>query len=527
MKRRHFLKSLAGFGYFFIDAKSALARTFPQYFSAQGSETLTVYRSGSSYGNSVPIWWRYDVPYVSAFKLARALDYQTYFNHEKKKLVIYLPSNRIVIAAENPFAIIDDKTLQMPLPALWKSEEIYVPLSYLVPLINEYSNLSLNYDGNRQELRIGQERYNVAGVDIDAKNNGIVIRIRTSRKYEKGEISMDMRYDWLHVDLYGGTADINLLSKTPRAGYIREVKAFQFKDLLSVAFRLRKEPISKDIYQEESSNEIVVILRYQEELADADIDAAEQEVPVDDEIQKQLEQERKRWLIDTVVIDAGHGGQDPGALGANKLREKDIVLPVALKLGELIERKLPGVKVVYTRKDDQFVELRRRTQIANENNAKVFISIHANSNRSKKASGFETYLLGPEKGELAQEVAQKENSVIQFESPGSQQHYEGINRILVGMAHTAFMKQSEHLAEQVQDEMGKRLRSLSMKDRGVKQAHFWVMVGASMPSILVEIGFVTNSYEARILRTSSHQQKIAEGIFYGLQQFKKDYENAI
>ncbi|MCB0259216.1 MAG: N-acetylmuramoyl-L-alanine amidase, partial [Calditrichaeota bacterium] len=103
----------------------------------------------------------------------------------------------------------------------------------------------------------------------------------------------------------------------------------------------------------------------------------------------------------------------------------------------------------------------------------------------------------------------------------------GINAILAGMAQSAFMRQSEHLASGVQTEMGKRLRSLNLKNRGVKQAGFWVMVGASMPSILVEIGFITNKYESRIMKTASHQQKIAEGIFYGLEQYKRDHENAI
>lgn len=527
MKRRHFLKSLPGLGYLLFDIKSAFARAFPNLFPEERRDELTVYRAGSSYGKKLPIWWRSDVAYVSAFGLAEALNYQTYFNQEKKKLVIYLPNNRVVLASDNPFVLIDSKPLQMPLPALWRSKEIYIPLPYLVLLINQFSNLQLTYNENLQQLRIGQERFNVAGVDIDSKTNGVVIRIRTSKRFKKGEISMDTRFDWLHVDLYGGTGDTGLISRTPRAGHVREVKAFQFKELLSIAFRLRTQPVSKDIYQEDGSNEVVVILRYREELAETDIKEAERELPVEDDVQQQLEQERKRWLIDTVVIDAGHGGRDPGAIGHNKVREKDVALAVSLKLGDLIERNMPGVRVVYTRRTDQFVELRQRTQIANENNAKIFISIHANSNRSKKASGFETYILGPEKGEMAQEVAQKENSVIQFESPGSQQHYEGINRILVGMAHSAFMKQSEHLAEKVQGEMARRLRSLSMNNRGVKQAHFWVMVGASMPSILVEIGFVTNSYEARILRTAAHQQQIAEGIFQGLQKFKKDYENSI
>ena len=140
---------------------------------------------------------------------------------------------------------------------------------------------------------------------------------------------------------------------------------------------------------------------------------------------------------------------------------------------------------------------------------------------------FETYILGPEKGESAKEVVLKENSVISFEDASTQNQYQGINTILATMAQSAFMHQSEHLASLIQEEVDKKTQAINLKNRGVKQAPFWVMVGASMPSVLTEIGFITNAYEARILKTSSYQQKIAEGIFNGLRRFKKDYENAI
>ena len=529
MKRRQFLKSIPAAGYLLLDIQEALAKALPRFFPSD-KNSLTVYRSGSASGISIPITWRYETAFVSTQELAEAFNYNTYFNAEKQKIVIYFPQNKMVLSAENPFVIIDNKTLHMPLSTIWENSQILAPLPYLFPLVNRYTNISWDYDSTGQVLRYLKEKYNVAGIDIDVKKNGVVIRIRTSRRYKKGEMSIDMRYNWLHVDLYGANADVAQLNKTAAKGPVREVKLHQFDQLLSVAFHLKSEPISKEIFQDESSNEVVVTLRYKEEIAEADIAEASEEdldIPLDDDIQKQLEKERKRWLIDTIVIDPGHGGKDPGAIGAGGLKEKDVVLPISLKLGKLIKQKMPGVKVIYTRKDDRFIELRRRTQIANENHAKLFISIHANANRSKKANGFETYLLGPTRGSEASDVASRENAVIKFEPPGSQQHYEGINTILAGMAQSAFMRQSEHLASQVQNEVARRLRSLKMRNRGVKQAGFWVMVGASMPSILVETGFITNKFDARILKTASHQQKIAEGIFDGLRLFKKDYENAI
>ncbi|RMI15189.1 MAG: hypothetical protein D6681_04465 [Calditrichaeota bacterium] len=526
MKRREFLGNLPALGWFFVEAQQALGKTLAGCF-LHDNNYLMVYPVNHNLGVPVPIWWEYGLAYVSAQKLADAFRFHTFLNQEKRKLVIYLPQNQVVVGADLPYVIIDGKAFQMPVEALWNEGEIYVPLRYLVPLINRFTNLSLTYDEALLELRANSKGFNVAGLTIETKKNGMVIRIRTSRKFKRGEISTDIRNDWLHVDLYRASGDKELLEKTPGRGMIRKVQVFQFPELLSLAFQLKKFPLSREVYQDGDTDEVVVILRYSEELPEEELADDEGDMPVDEEIEKQLAEERKRWFIDTVVIDPGHGGKDPGAIGVGGLREKDVVLAIALKLGHLIRRKLRGVRVVFTRTTDTFVELRRRTQIANENGAKVFISIHANANRSRHASGFESYILGPEKGEAASSVVERENSVIKFEDPGSQRHYQGINTILAKMMQAAFMKQSEQLAANVQEEMAERLRRLHMKNRGVKQAPFWVMVGATMPSVLVETGFITNPQDARILGNSRHQQRIAEGIFAGLQQFKREYESTI
>lgn len=529
MDRRNFFKQLAGITFLFFEIKKGIARPFQDFLSNFSSSELTVFPTGGRTGIKIPLVWKNGIAYVSAFQLSGALQYHTYFNEEKRKIVIYFPQNKLLISANNPFVLIDSQTLQMPAKAVWHKKEIFVPLTFLIPLMNQYSNLRMEYDEKALTLHIAQKRYNVTSIQIDARENGTVVRIATSLNFQKGEMSLTKRYQWHHIDLYGGKADLELLKKTPLKGLIRQIKVDYFGELLSIAFLLRQEPLSSEIYQDQFSNDVVAVFRTKEQISDAGNDPEEtsESGAPNSETERHLDEERKRWLIDTIVIDPGHGGKDPGAIGDKKVYEKDIVLEVGLKLGELIKKNMPGVKVIYTREDDRFVPLRRRTQIANENNGKVFISIHANSNKRKNISGFESYILGPEKGESAKEVVLKENSVISFEDPSSQKEYEGINMILATMAQSAFMRQSEHLASLVQDEMHKKLRTLNLKNRGVKQAPFWVMVGASMPSVLCEIGFITNSYEARILKTAAYQQKIAEGIYNGLRRFKIDYESAI
>jgi len=237
-----------------------------------------------------------------------------------------------------------------------------------------------------------------------------------------------------------------------------------------------------------------------------------------------LDDARARWRLDTVVIDAGHGGHDTGAIGAGGLREKDLVLPVALKLGQYLE-ELMDLNVVYTRKDDRFVTLRNRGKIANESGGKLFISIHANAARNRTGHGTETYFLGMHKTNAAQHVMERENSVIQYESDPNA--YTGLNEAALieqTLAQSAYMRSSEHLAGLVQQQFTQRVGRV---DRGVKQAGFYVLWGASMPAILIELGFVTNSQEAAFLNSENGQIYLASAIFRAVREFKARYEKGL
>jgi N-acetylmuramoyl-L-alanine amidase len=228
----------------------------------------------------------------------------------------------------------------------------------------------------------------------------------------------------------------------------------------------------------------------------------------------------QRWRLDTIVIDAGHGGHDSGAV-AHGYREKDLCLGVAQKLGALLEDEL-GVDVVYTRQTDRFITLKERGRIANEAGGKLFISIHANAAHNGTASGTETFFLGMHKGEAARSVMERENSVIELES--DQSHYTSMtdeSLILQTLAHSAYMRKSEELASLVEDALSVET---ARKSRGVKQAGFYVLWSASMPAILVEMGFITNRREAVFLASSAGQDYVANAILRAVKSFKERYE---
>jgi N-acetylmuramoyl-L-alanine amidase len=535
MNRRIFLKKSALLALLSFEIKHAFNGLIAAVFSSRANdnspESLTI-KVDNKTTITIPILWRNGMAYLSTVKFARGLQYHTYFNDDKKKIVLYLPKNKVVVTASNAFVVVDDLTYQMPAPAIWEQGEIQVPARYFLPLLERRTSLSLDYDESRQQLRITEKDINITDVTISSRENGTLIRIKTLKTFKEGEVTADMRYGWLHVDIYTGKIDKERIDKTRPAGLVSRIKTFQFAELASLAFFLRAEPLSREIIHNPDNNEILVVLRTDEELPDdemkKDEDEFAEESEPSDEVKRQLEEERSKWLIDVIVIDAGHGGKDPGTISRDKkTMEKDIVLAVALKLGKIIEKEIPEVKVVYTRDSDKFIPLQKRTKIANEHNGKVFISIHANSIDNRRASGFETYILGPEKGDQARSVVLKENEVIKFEDAATRQEYKGINTILATMAQNAFSRQSEYLAGLVQQGLDKQMQSLDLKNRGVKQGPFWVLVGATMPNILVETGFLSNSYDLKVLKTASYQYKIARGIFDGLQRYKTDYESTI
>ena len=209
-------------------------------------------------------------------------------------------------------------------------------------------------------------------------------------------------------------------------------------------------------------------------------------------------------------------------MGRYGTKEKNITLDIIKRVGRLLEKNT-HIKVIYTRDEDVFVPLWKRTKIANENNGKLFVSVHANGNRNRSARGFETYLLRPGRTKDAMEVAARENGVIELEDSQNGKYPEltDENLIMATMAQSMFMKESEDLAALVQTEMQKRLNS---KNRGVKQAGFVVLIGASMPNILIEVGFLTNSTEEKNLGKADYRQKIAEAIFNTVTKFKESRE---
>jgi N-acetylmuramoyl-L-alanine amidase len=315
---------------------------------------------------------------------------------------------------------------------------------------------------------------------------------------------------------------------------------YQYPTSVQLTFKISPDIVQADPIVDQKTNNLLLALhsRAAMEKAKAESEKAEKERLRLAEMQDKLQEARKRASLDVIVIDAGHGGKDPGTIGVAGTREKDVTLGVALKLGKFIEQGLTNVKVIYTRKTDVFVELGERAKIANRENGKLFISIHCNSTERKpsSANGFEIYIIRPGKTETEKairsaenstDVAERENKVIEYEEDFRARYQEVTNEesfILMTMRQSAFVRHSEDFAQVASDTMASLLK---IQNSGVRQAGFYVLVYASMPNVLVETGYLSNRAEERVLRSADGQKKIAEALFKAIVGFKDAYEKAV
>ena len=499
---------------------------------AQQSENLKVVTEKGTI--EIPAWKREGVIYISIADLAEALSINYYESERTGK--VELKSNYFLLKSTpgSPFLILTSrstgvpKVYQLPKSSYIKNSKTFIPLTYSLAPLEVIVERKLKLEkpdmlvlGN--PIKAPSEGkdwmfdnpdlppttgYGITGLTITEKVNGTLIRLHSKNQIPSYFSSFDD--DELTIIFRKANADINKTNRNEISNLIKKIETRNVGPDVEFKFKLGNDYSTNEVMNVPGSNDIIITIH-------------NKVFSKNQQTQKNID----KWDFDVVVIDAGHGGKDPGAIGIDKLKEKDVTIAIALKLGEIFKKEMPDVKVVYTRNNDTFVDLYKRGKIANENSGKLFISIHCNSTKKKPtdASGTEVYLLRPGRTEEAIEIAETENSVIKYED--NPQRYEKLtdeNFILVSMAHSAYMKYSEKFAELLHKEFDANLK---LKSRGVKQAGFYVLVGASMPSVLVETGFISNKDDAKFLKSASGQKQVAESIFSSIKTYRKFYEDAI
>ncbi len=446
--------------------------------------------------------------FVALADLAELLNLRTFYSEKARKVILYVGGAQVKVTAMNPFVQIGDRMVQMPMETRYANDDILVPLAAFTALLRPL------YRGDwpkqlQPAAAVVPEKApppppNIFKVLVEDKTNGTLIRIQTAQPFSRKSVTTRASRDWMYVDILGGRMAADAVAPLSATKLVKEVKPQQTGEVAQISFRLLQDIDASRINVSGQGNDIWVSIPTQE--------------VVPEEVLRNLDKERQKWRIDAIVIDPGHGGRDPGAIGPSGIREKDVTLQVGLRLRKLIEKDM-GLKAIMTRDTDEFIKLDERTQIANAAQGKLFISLHCNANRSRRVNGTTTYFLGPARTDEALEVALLENSVVKYESDKAAASDEEF--ILTAMAQNAFNHESESLAQIVQEEME---TVVNLPDRGIYQAGFYVLVGASMPNILVEMAFISNAKEERLLNSSEVQQKIAQAICNSVKRFKQKFE---
>ena len=472
-----------------------------------------------------------DQDYVSANDLVDLLDAGVYENNAKKKIVLSIESHQIKVTGNNPFIVIDEQQiLQMPVECQFIDETIFVPVQFFLPILNAIVSTPVFMNDQKTVLslpsvnvtvinkpdEIDMGKVNLASIDFDRKTNGLLLKVKTEKKFRKDDVEVWRNKNWLYVTISGGLHSDEFASDMKVSEQFKLIKSalvFQHKNSVQLSFQLNYEIPGQEIAVDDKSGDIYVSIRVNDP-AQLDKDSLKA---------SKLNIQKDQWKIDKIVLDAGHGGWDNGASGKNGTKEKDITLAIVLKLGKLIEERL-GLKVEYTRSTDTYITLDGRTKFANARNAKLFVSVHCNSNVKRKPNGFETFFLSPSRTDEALAVARKENEVIELEKDKHKYgDFTDEKFILSNIMQSVFVKESEELANYIQKGLDKQL---TLVDRGVSQAPFYVLMGASMPSVLVETAFISNITEEKFLKSETGQKKLAEGIYDGIKTFIQDYEKS-
>ncbi len=471
---------------------------------------------------SIPVYLRQGTVYFSVNHFAEVLNIGYNYDQQLGKIELSFPDKNLIVTSKDPFVVLASKDYkqkdiyQLPTSTYLFNDKIYIPLVYSLDILKTALKKDLEYQvpgrlvikDDKNIVSSTTKDIGIYGVEIDEKANGTLVKIKSHQKISA--YSSSFKQGILTISLKNVHADVSKFNKVSGEGLIKNLSANNYGPDTDLKFKLSKEYTTSEVISAAGSNDILITLHNKIFVRNED-----------------KEKYKEKWDFNVIVIDPGHGGKDAGAIGVNGVKEKNVNLGIALKLGKLIEKNIKGVKVVYTRKTDKFVELYKRGKIANEANGNLFISIHCNSTRRKptNANGFEVYLLRPGRTKEAIDIAERENSVIQYED--NPQRYEKLtdeNFILVSMAQSSYMKYSEKFADILNKEFNK---DLNIDSRGVKQAGFYVLVGAAMPSVLIETGFLSNRHDAKFLSTSRGQQKIAESIYQAVKKFKGQYEKSL
>jgi N-acetylmuramoyl-L-alanine amidase len=440
--------------------------------------------------------------YVSITELEQIFDVSIIEDKSERSLLLKFPEQSLKFISLNPYYLCGTQAKKMFLPFIYVEEKPYISLSDIENVLCNATGKEVFHLHKLGSIVVDSKTFNPDSIIFNTEDDKITFTLTSDSELltsiddsEKGR---------LKVTLFNAVCKPTIIPPTDGGSAIKKILLKQEKDEAVLSFYYdegRIETIDRELARQGPSIRITFHKK-----------------KVKPSVQKKPEKPR---IIHKIIIDPGHGGRDPGAVGPSGLTEKEIVLLISKELSKILKKQ--GFDVSMTRDDDSFVKLRERSRMANNSSAHLFVSIHCNaSGVNRKATGFETFFLSTAKTSWARAVEAKENSVIEFET--SEESESILDYILWDLAQNEFLRESSDLADYIQEGLG---NNTDIVNRGVKQANFYVMREIYMPSVLVEAAFISNCEEEKMLKKSGFRKKIARGIAEGIVQFKKRYEKKL
>ncbi|MFN3966513.1 MAG: N-acetylmuramoyl-L-alanine amidase [Endomicrobiia bacterium] len=472
------------------------------------------------------------ITYVSLKDIANAFSGRLSWYSVSGKVIFSLNNHKICFFFGSKDVIIDTKKFTLSNETKIISKELYVPLDFfLTEKFNNISEYKIQFNSDKNVFFFDRI-VNVFSPRFYSENGNIILSIELADKipYDIQKVS-ERNYV---ITFFRGKAIPEKIEF--ENGYIKKVEIIQDKRLTKCKISLDSDELELEDFLKENPLRLILKIYSKRELCKipvvltglkevSGLTTLETETTTVKEIVPSTEIVTSRQIIPSVkpsesrkpvvVIDPGHGGEDPGAIGPNGTKEKDINLAISKKLASLLEEK--GYTVYLTRDSDIFVPLVDRTNFANEKNADIFISIHCNASIKKDTKGFEIYFLSENATDAsAIATAALENSVIKLEGPPTKKR-EKLQKLLWSMVVNEYINESSELCGFITQDITKRIKEI--ENRGIKQAGFYVLRGAQMPAILVECGFITHKEEEVKLRSKRFQEKIVDSIYSGITQY--------
>ncbi|PID79100.1 hypothetical protein CSA17_04285 [bacterium DOLJORAL78_65_58] len=433
--------------------------------------------------------------YLNSATVATVLKGSRFWDGGRRRLTLKVAGRDFVMSSNSRLVVTPAGEILLPVPVLEHAGDLWLPMELLTQVLGPQTEERIAWDDTAMRLVLGSVRFNVTGLKVERLGRSTAVHIQCAMPlgYRAGSPEPGV----IEVKIYGGVVNTGQVARTSRRGLLVSAGSRQRADHAIVTLQVDDLVGQYRAYTGSDGNEIVLVL--EEEM----VAAIPSPVPHGQShmnLEPGLLDATNSIRVRTVVLDPGHGGHDAGAVGGNGILEKNVNLAVARELKRYLERE-SDLKVVLTRDRDEFLDLAARAELANQAGGDLFVSLHCNSWFNDGAHGFETYFLSPAKSDWAKSVEAAENSA--GGEPGD------VEFIVWELVQNRFINSSSQLAEVMQAGV---VQELGLEDRGVRQAGFRVLVGAYMPAVLVEMGFLTHPEEERHLGESGYQRRLARAL---------------